>query len=106
MFTFGDATFHGGTADMRLIRPIIGMATTPDGRGYWPVAADGGVFTFGDATSHGSAAALQPNQPLVGIVATSDGGGYWLVAGGYPSGPSHRGDGGVLSGVGPGQSSR
>ena len=42
---------------MPLNRPIVGMAATPDGRGYWLVAADGGVFTFGDATFYGSAGA-------------------------------------------------
>ena len=25
------------------------MAATPDGKGYWLVASDGGIFTFGDA---------------------------------------------------------
>jgi hypothetical protein len=30
------------------------MAPTPDGRGYWLVAADGGIFTFGDAPYYGS----------------------------------------------------
>ena len=35
-------------------RPIVGMAATPDGHGYWLVAADGGVFTFGDAAFYGS----------------------------------------------------
>src|SRR5207245_2154308 len=29
--------------------PIVGMATTPDGGGYWLVAQDGGIFTFGNA---------------------------------------------------------
>lgn len=29
--------------------PIVGMAATPTGKGYWLVAADGGVFAFGDA---------------------------------------------------------
>jgi hypothetical protein len=29
--------------------PILGIAATPDGRGYWLVASDGGVFAFGDA---------------------------------------------------------
>ena len=37
-------------------QPIVGMAATPDGRGYWLVAADGGVFTFGDAQFYGSGA--------------------------------------------------
>ena len=30
------------------------MAATPDGRGYWLVASDGGIFTFGDAAFYGS----------------------------------------------------
>jgi hypothetical protein len=30
------------------------MAPTPGGRGYWLVAADGGVFAFGDARFCGS----------------------------------------------------
>lgn len=30
------------------------MASTPDGDGYWLVAADGGVFDFGDAQFSGS----------------------------------------------------
>ena len=33
------------------------MAATPDGDGYWLVAADGGIFTFGDAAFYGSMAA-------------------------------------------------
>ena len=35
-------------------QPIVGITPTPDGRGYWEVAFDGGVFAFGDATFHGS----------------------------------------------------
>ena len=30
------------------------MATTPDGKGYWLLASDGGIFAFGDAGFHGS----------------------------------------------------
>ena len=33
----------------RLNKPIVGMASTPDGRGYWLVASDGGIFSYGDA---------------------------------------------------------
>ena len=32
-----------------LNQPVVGMAPTPSGEGYWLVAADGGVFSFGDA---------------------------------------------------------
>jgi lipoprotein-anchoring transpeptidase ErfK/SrfK len=56
------------------------MAATPDGGGYWLVAADGGIFSFGDATFHGSAGGLHLDRPIVGMAATPDGGGYRLVA--------------------------
>ena len=32
-----------------LNQPIVGMASTADGGGYWNVASDGGIFSFGDA---------------------------------------------------------
>ena len=54
IFTFGDAAFYGSTGGFRLNKPIVGMAATPDGRGYWLVASDGGIFTFGDAAFYGS----------------------------------------------------
>ena len=56
------------------------MAPTPDGGGYWLVAADGGIFAFGDAQFYGSTGNLQLNAPIVGMTPTPDGGGYWLVA--------------------------
>ena len=63
-----------------LNRPVVGMAPTPDGEGYWLVAADGGVFSYGDAAFYGSEGAVPLNESIVGIAATPDGGGYWLVA--------------------------
>jgi hypothetical protein len=55
--------FRGGTGKATLKAPIVGMAATPGGRGYWLAAADGGVFTFGDAVFHGSVAAtLSPSS--------------------------------------------
>ena len=57
-------------------RPIVGMAATPSGQGYWLVAADGGIFAFGDAAVprlHGRAAASTP--PVVGMAATPVGPG-------------------------------
>jgi hypothetical protein len=63
-----------------LNKPIVGMAAAPDGRGYWLVAADGGVFTEGDAVFYGSTGSIQLNKPIVGMAATPDGKGYWLVA--------------------------
>src|SRR3546814_20085687 len=65
---------------MKLNQPIVGMAPTPTGSGYWRVAADGGIFTFGDARFHGSTGAMKLNQPIVGMAPTPTGSGYWLVA--------------------------
>jgi hypothetical protein len=69
------------------VPPVVTMAGTPDGNGYWLVASDGGVFSFGDAAFHGSTGGQRLNAPIVGMAATADGGGYWLVAS----------DGGVFS---------
>ena len=64
-----------------LNKPIVAMASTPDGNGYWLAASDGGVFSEGSDTGfYGSAGSLQLNKPIVGMAATPDGKGYWLVA--------------------------
>jgi hypothetical protein len=55
------------------------MAPTPDGQGYWLVAADGGIFTLGDAGFFGSMGGTHLNEPIVGLAPTPDGQGYWLV---------------------------
>ncbi|MGH9157829.1 MAG: hypothetical protein ACRD1K_18785, partial [Acidimicrobiales bacterium] len=60
--------------------PIVGMASTPSGNGYWLVASDGGIFAFGDAVFRGSTGATRLNQPIVGMASTPSGNGYWLVA--------------------------
>ena len=41
--------FEGSTGNIKLNKPIVAMAASPTGRGYWFVASDGGIFTFGDA---------------------------------------------------------
>ena len=47
---------------MHLNKPIVGMAATPDGKGYWLVASDGGIFTYGDAAFYGSTGGHAPQQ--------------------------------------------
>jgi hypothetical protein len=66
-------------------QPVVGMAPTASGKGYWLVAADGGIFAFGDAGFYNSIpGVLGPDtklaEPIVGMVATESGKGYWLVA--------------------------
>ena len=77
---FGTATLveHYSVAPTR--PPIVGVAATPSGHGYWLVGSDGGVFTFGSARFFGSTGGMHLNQPIVGMAATPTGHGYWLVA--------------------------
>jgi len=84
VFAFGDAPFlgsvpgalaaecvaHGfspGCPEYRLAAPVVGLAATPDGGGYWLVAADGGVFAFGDAPFLGSLGGQAVPAPVVSI---------------------------------------
>jgi len=78
---FGSAvTTVPGTTLNGLASPVVGVASTPDGLGYWAVGSDGGIFAFGNAPFEGSTGAIHLDAPIVGMAATSDGGGYWLVA--------------------------
>jgi hypothetical protein len=80
VYSFGGAAFYGSAGNIALVKPIVGMAATPDDGGYWLVASDGGVFSFGDASFYGSTGAIRLNKPIVGMAVTPDGKGYWLVA--------------------------
>ena len=70
----------GSAAGHALTSPIVGMAGSPTGAGYWLVAADGGIFAYGDAPFLGSTGGMRLNSPIVGMAATPSGRGYWLVA--------------------------
>lgn len=98
VYSFGGARFYGSTYSLGLTglggarplaAPIVSMARTPDGKGYWLVGADGGVFGFGDAHFYGSLPShhIVPFGPIVSMAATLDGKGYWLLGA----------DGGVFS---------
>ncbi len=93
IFAFGDAIFYGSMGGKPLNSPVVGLAPTPyvasaspggtpspAGKGYWEVAADGGVFAFGDAAFYGSMGGKPLDSPVVGIAPTSTGKGYWEVA--------------------------
>src|ERR1700733_12089594 len=68
---------------MPLNTPVVGIASAPDGKGYWLVARDGGVFPFGSAKFYGSLPALNIHEDNVVGIATPPGPG---VAG--PIGPA------------------
>ena len=78
--SFGAAYNYGPTSPLSLNKPVVGLATTTDGNGYWEAAADGGVFTFGTAPFQGSMAGQRLNAPVVGIAGTEDQDGYWEAA--------------------------
>ena len=80
MFAAGDARFYGSLGNIHLNRPIVGMAASPDGHGYWLVASDGGIFAFGDTHFYGSEGSTTVAGAIVGMAATPDARGYWLDA--------------------------
>lgn len=73
----------------------MGVASTPDGKGYWLVGSDGGIFSFGDAGFYGSfpgshpfefscaTSAVVTNQsctlPMASMTPTNGGLGYWIA---------------------------
>jgi hypothetical protein len=63
-----------------LLAPVVGMASTPNGDGYWLADSAGDISTHGTAVNYGSMGGQTLNAPVAHIVATPDGKGYWLVA--------------------------
>ena len=61
---------------MVLNKPVVGMATAPEG-GYWLVASDGGIFAFADGF-YGSLGGHPPASPVTAIESTG-GAGYWML---------------------------
>ena len=70
----------GPWAAGHLNAPVVGIAATPDGGGYWRWRPTGGSSTSVMRRSTGPWEAGTSNAPVVGIAATPDGRGYWLVA--------------------------
>ena len=95
----------GGTWHLAVVSPparlsaaAVAEVPTPDGKGYWLAAANGGVFAFGDAGFFGSLGATHLAAPIVDMAATPDGRGYWLV--GSDGGVFTFGDAGYFGSLG------
>ncbi|MHB8218703.1 MAG: IPT/TIG domain-containing protein [Acidimicrobiales bacterium] len=71
------ATTYGGTSVPSAGATYRYLGAT--GKGYWEVAADGGIFAF-TAPSHGSMGGKALNAPVVGMTEDPATGGYWEVA--------------------------
>jgi hypothetical protein len=57
---------HPPVAGAAPISPVVGIVATPDGQGYWLVAADGGVFTLVDGRNRwGLGLRLVTERPAV-----------------------------------------
>jgi hypothetical protein len=59
--------------------PVVGMAVTKTGLGYWMVNQAGYLNHYGDATDYGDLSWAQLAKPVVDIAATATGAGYWMV---------------------------
>jgi hypothetical protein len=80
VYAYDGAQFHGSLPNINVkpAAPIVGIAATSSGQGYWLVGADGGVFAFGDAVYHGPSVTYRKQwgigvgngaaTPIIGIV--------------------------------------
>jgi hypothetical protein len=76
----GNAVEYGSLSTSPTANPVVGIASTPAGKGYWEVTRDGGVARFGDAGNYNDLPGLHVNvHDIVAIAPTSDGKGYWLI---------------------------
>jgi hypothetical protein len=76
----GAAAYHGSLSGYKLTTPLVDMAATPDGGGYWLIGSGGQVSGLGDAKAYGMA--VVPGRVYVAIASTPDGKGYWMATAG------------------------
>lgn len=85
---FDGAGFFGSMIGKKMNAPIVGIASTPSGRGYWLLGEDGGIFCFGDAPYKGPILSyykkwnigLGTQSPLIGIRRGSGDKAYVIVS--------------------------
>ena len=77
---FGRVNHLGDPDNLVLNGPIVSMAASRTGEGYYLLGTDGGVFSYGDAAFHGSTGDIVLNRPVVSMAVNPSGEGYWFVA--------------------------
>ena len=75
-----DAVHRGDLGTISVTAPVVDIAVTPDGNGYWLVTSEGIVYAFGSALWRGSLGHLDLQAPVVDLEPVSTGYGYWLTA--------------------------
>ena len=66
IFAYGGAPFYGSPAGAAR-SPIIGIAPTPSGDGYWVVGSNGAVYNFGGSHYYGGLDSAVLNKAIVGL---------------------------------------
>lgn len=80
VFGAGNAQEYGSLSTSATANPVVGIGSTPDGKGYWEVTRNGGVARFGDAGNYNDLPGLHIRVgDIVAIAPTADGKGYWLI---------------------------
>ena len=59
--------------------PIVAMAATPDGGGYWLADANGTVFSFGDALQLAPVSPVRVTSSVTGLAVSGNGTGAWMA---------------------------
>jgi hypothetical protein len=59
--------------------PVVGLAATPSGLGYWVWNGFGHVVGFGDAKTYGDMLASHGDHTVTAMAPTPTGTGYWLM---------------------------
>ena len=78
LLTYGDAKYHGDLGHVAIDSPILAVAATPSGEGYWLMEATGRMHPFGDAPNLGSPD-LPDAEYGIALAPTPTGKGYWVA---------------------------
>lgn len=76
IFNQGGSTFYGSPSNNNGYSgsDIVGMAMSPDSKGYWLATGTGSFYNYGDTSA---VASFTPTNPLVGISGDGASGGFY-----------------------------